>query len=154
MMLVSKTYLKFIIIGLCLDGVVTIIRSSCKVSANFNIVLKGMADKGVKEGIKKVKSERQCTLECASLPKCRSLNYLKIMDRCELLGRSLNESKSSLQEQSDSIYMTTDELALNVCGIISKFLHCLYKMTCLYIFHIPEWSQQKIYIFKQKNRMT
>ena len=84
-----------------------------------------MADKGVKEGIKKVKSGRQCTLECASLPKCRSLNYLKIMDRCELLGRSLNESKSFLQEQSDSIYMTTDELALNVRFIIINSLYVL-----------------------------
>ena len=82
-----------------------------------------MADTGATEGIKKVKSQRQCTLECASFPKCKSLNYIKSKDQCELLGRNLNESKSFLQEKNDSIYMTTDELALNVRFMIIYYIY-------------------------------
>ena len=83
-------------------------------SANFNIILQGMADTGLIETTRKATSQRQCVLQCASVFKCKSLNYRQTKGQCELLGRTLRESAPFLQKQSDSVYMTTDDLALNV----------------------------------------
>jgi len=76
-------------------------------------MLQGIADTGVVETTRKAKSQRQCVLQCASVLQCKSLNYRQTQGQCELLGRTLRESIPFLQKQSDSIYLTTDDLALN-----------------------------------------
>ena len=113
-----KKYLKYVITGLFIRAAATITRLPCQTSAHFSIILNGMADNGVVANTTVANTARQCTLSCASLPLCKSLNYIKNKRQCELLNRSLNESKFLLQQQSDSVYMTTDEFALTV-GIIT-----------------------------------
>ena len=106
---------------LCSNVAIAILRSSCKVSANFNIILQGMADTSVVETTRKAKSQRQCVLQCVSEFKCKSVNYKQTRGQCELLGRTLRESAPFLQNQSDSVYMTTDELVLNVSSEKNNF---------------------------------
>ena len=106
-------------------------------SANFNIMLHGMTDTGVVETTRKAKSQRQCVFQCASVFKCRSLNYRKTKGQCELLGSTLKESVPFLRKQNDLVYMTTDDLALNVSkemyNLRFNFYFCLYF---LYVFRI------------------
>ena len=117
----SIAYCKYIVVILCSNVAIAILRSSCKVSANFNIMLQGMTDTGVVETTRKAKSQRQCVLQCASVFKCKSLNYRKTQGQCELLGRTLRESIPFLQKQSDSIYLTTDDLGLNVSSEMNNY---------------------------------
>ena len=90
-------------------------------SANFNIILQGIADTGVVETTGKATSQRQCVLQCTSVFKCKSLNYRQTQGQCELLGRTLRESAPFLQKQSNSVYMTTDDLVLNVSSEKNNF---------------------------------
>ena len=114
-------YCKYIVVLLCSNVAIAILRSSCKMSANFNIMLQGMTDTGVVETTRKAKSQRQCVLQCASVLQCKSLNYRQTQGQCELLGRTLRESIPFLQKQSDSIYLTTDDLALNVSSQVNNY---------------------------------
>ena len=120
-MYLSVAYCKCVIIILCSNVAIALLRSSCKMSANFNIILQGMADTGVAETTRKAISQRQCVLQCASVFKCKSLNYRQTQGQCELLGRTLRESAPFLQKQSNSVYMTTDDLVLNVSSEKNNF---------------------------------
>ena len=113
-------------------------RSSCQISANFDIILTEMADTGVVDNVQRAKSQRHCVLMCASLSACKSLNYKKDKERCELLTRTLNESKAFLQKQSDSVYMTTDDLSLNVSRVANNVSYSLitYYILRLHLNHI------------------
>ena len=102
-------------------------------SANFNIMLQGMTDTGVVETTRKAKSQRQCVLQYASVFKCKSLNYRKTKGQCELLGRTLKESVPFLRKQSDSVYMTTDDLALYVRIEVQHFT-CIVFYILSFIF--------------------
>ena len=120
-MYLSVAYCKYIVVILFSNVAIAILRSSCKMSSNFNIILQGIADTGAVETTRKAKSQRQCVLQCASLLNCKSLNYRKTQGQCELLGRTLRESIPFLQKHGDSIYLTTDDLALNVSSEVNNY---------------------------------
>ncbi len=94
----------------------TIIRLNSVSYADFSIVLDGFADTGSILKSFALKTRHQCVLECVSLVTCKSLNFKKVGGNCELLGRTLEESKTHLNTRSGWVYMTTNDADADVSG--------------------------------------
>ena len=86
-----------------------ITRLPCKMAAAFEIMLQGMADGGTVGNTTMAATERACSLNCISWPKCKSLNFKKAIKKCELLERNFNQSATHLVQEAGSVYMTTNE---------------------------------------------
>ena len=147
-MVASRKYFNYIIACVLMRAADSITRLPCQSSAHFSIMINGMADKGDVANTTIANTARQCTLSCVSFPTCKSLNYRKSSSQCELLNRSLNESKSWLQPQNDSVYMTTDEMALNVGTFYQIEVDLLFVIQFFEQFQKPSLNFS-IYIIKK-----
>ncbi len=111
----------YLIAGIVLRTNATILRQSCGIYADFEIMLDDLADSGSRIGTLAVNTSRQCVLQCISAPRCASLNFHKASGTCELLERSLENSTSLLAKKEGWVYMTTNteaddvSLSLNYC---------------------------------------
>ncbi len=91
----------------------TILRETCKIDADFDIVLEGLADLGSRLKELTAKTKRECVLECVSLEQCVSLNHHS-NGSCQLLARNLANSTPLLAKKDGWTYMTTNTESTNV----------------------------------------
>lgn len=93
-----------------------ILRLGCKVYADFNISLDGLADTGNVVKTLIANGKRECILECASLKTCKAVNFKTDGGNCELVGRIFKAE--NLASKAGWTYMTSDENDLNVSFIL------------------------------------
>ena len=95
-----------------------ITRLSCKVHGDFSIMLRDMKDAGPVGKTVTSASIMACTHKCLSWPSCKSFNFKKEKESCDLLERTLTESAVHLTKDIGSVYMTTEEDQMNVRPIL------------------------------------
>ena len=99
----------------------TIVRLNTRIYADFSISLEELVDKGTILKSFDAQTRRQCVLECISSASCKSVNFQKGNGTCELIGRSLAQSKPHLAERVGWVYLTTNEDDLDVsCSALKQ----------------------------------
>ncbi|XP_065063783.1 ficolin-2-like isoform X1 [Rhopilema esculentum] len=107
-----------------------ITRLPCKSHGDFSIILDDIKDAGPVGKTVTSETRRACALECLSWPSCKSLNFKKETNSCDLLERNLTESGINLMQDIGSVYMTTEEDQMNQGPICKVFMPCQNGGTC------------------------